>query len=107
MSKLFKRISDAVLKADQVTLEQWITNIDKEVQLVEKQNKIKAKIYEALEKGVEPKKIAQITGIPVGTIYTWRKRKKQWLAMRESVKEKDYIKEAKELKQSMEQCEHG
>jgi len=77
MSKIFKRISDAILKADQTTIDQWLTNIDKEIQLVEQQEKVKAKIFEALAKGVSPQKISEITGIPLRTIYTWKTKKKK------------------------------
>lgn len=77
MSKIFKKISDAILKADQTTIDQWFTQLDNEISLVEKQEKVKAKIFEALAKGVEPSKIAKITGIPLRTIYGWKKRKEK------------------------------
>jgi len=92
MSRIFKRISDAILKADQSTIDRWFQQIDNEIALAEKQEKVKAKILEALAKGISVQKISEITGIPLRTVYTWKKRSS-----------KDYIKEAKELKEKMEQ----
>jgi len=77
MSKIFKRISDAIFKADQATIDQWFQQIDNEITLAEKQEKVKAKILEALAKGVSPQKISEITGIPLRTIYTWKTKKKK------------------------------
>ena len=93
MGKRIKRISDAIFRADQSKIDQWFIRLDMETALAKRHNKVKQKVFEALNEGVEPSKIAEITGIPVATVYTWLKK----------AKKKDYIQEAKELKASMEQ----
>ena len=87
LGKRFKRISDAIFKADQPTIDQWFRDLDTEVALAERQKLVKEKIFQAIDKGIEVTKITEITGIPSKTIYTWIKKRKQ----------KDYIKEAKEM----------
>jgi len=94
MGKRIKRISDAIFGADQPTIDKWFADIDREVALAEKQESVKTKIFQAVDKGIEVKKLEEITGIPRRTIYCWlRKRKKK----------KDYVKEAMDLKQATEE----
>ena len=99
MGKRIARISRAIFGADQSTIDKWFMDLDREIVLAQRQNKVKQKLFEAINKGVEPSKIAEITGIPIKTIYTWIQKTKKQPTLPEA---SDYIKEAKELKESME-----
>ena len=73
LKRTFRRISEAVLKADQPTIDQWFISLDQEIASAKKQVQVKAKVLEAYHNGVDGQKIHDITGIPLGTIYTWEK----------------------------------
>jgi len=79
MGRRLKQISDALLGIDQSKIDQWFRDLDTQIASAEKQEAVKKKVFEAIDKGIEAKKIAEITEIPVGTIYTWirRRRKKE------------------------------
>ena len=68
---IFKRISDAVLNADQARINEWFINLDKEAECAKKQAQVKIKIFETFNAGVSVGKISEITGIPAQTIYGW------------------------------------
>ena len=94
VKRFFRRISESVLKADQPTIDQWFISLDQEIAYAKKQAHVKAKVLEAFYSGVQAKKISEITGVPEGTIYGWVEQDKKAKG--------SYIKEAKELKESME-----
>ena len=75
--RVFRRITEAILNADQTTINTWCISIDKEIEYAKKQAQVKEKILEAYDNDVQVKKLAEITGIPQGTIYGWVEARKK------------------------------
>jgi Fic family protein len=95
------QMAQALLTASQAKIDGWLHAIDTVIsqkpdiqKYIENKNLLMPKLLEARAKGVTLRELATITGIPHQTIAKWLKQ----------AKEKDYIKEAKELVASTEQA---
>ena len=75
--RVFRRITEAILNADQTTINTWCISIDKEIEYAKKQAQVKEKILEAYDNDVLVKKLAGISGIPESTIYGWIEARKK------------------------------